>query len=158
MRSLFAALAIAGALSLACVSSDASARDSGQARPACLIAGDSIAVDIAHHAPQCATDAKIGIGSAAIVARVHPAPLVVVSAGSNDPDNPRLVRNLTEIRVRAGFSKVVWVTPINATAALAVAVVARRAGDRTVAFVPARDHVHPQCPRCLAAAIFAPGK
>ena len=157
MDSLIPTLALAGALSLAYTHS-ASAHDSGQARPACLIAGDSIALDIAHHAPQCAADAKIGIGSAAVVARVHPAPLVVISAGSNDPDNPRLVRNLTEIRVRAGFSKVVWVTPVNATAAAAVATVARRAGDRTVAFAPGRDHVHPQCPRCLAAAIFAPGK
>ena len=157
MRRPFAELALAGALSLAC-GHVASARGPGQARPSCLIAGDSIALDIAHYAPQCAADAKIGIGSAAIVARVHPAPLVVISAGSNDPDNPRLVRNLTEIRVRAGFSRVVWVTPVNAAAAAAVAAVARRAGDRTVAFAPGRDQVHPQCPRCLAAAIFAPGK
>ena len=27
-----------------------------------------------------------------------------------------------------------------------------------IAFAPGRDQVHPQCPRCLAAAIFAPGK
>ena len=107
MRRPFAELALAGALSLAC-GHHADARDPGQRADICLIAGDSIALDIARHAPQCAADAKIGIGSAAIVARVHPAPLVVISAGSNDPDNPRLVRNLTEIRVRAGFSRVVW--------------------------------------------------
>jgi hypothetical protein len=86
--------------------------------------------------------------------RVRPAPLVVISAGSNDPDNPRLVANLTAIRQRAGSSRVVWVLPVNGRAASAVAAVARRSGDRTVAFAPGRDHVHPRCPRCLAAAIF----
>jgi hypothetical protein len=150
-------LALAGALPLACAHG-ASARNSGQNHSVCFVVGDSIALDIAHYAPQCAANARSGIGSTAIVARVRPAPLVVISAGSNDPGNPRLVRNLIEIRVRAGFSMVVWVTPINATAAAAVATVAQRAGDRTVAFVSARDHVHPQCPRCLAAAIFALGK
>jgi hypothetical protein len=121
---------------------------------ACLIAGDSIALDVAHNARRCASNAKIGISSAAVVPRVHPAPLVIISAGSNDPDNPRLERNLTEIRQRAGSSKVVWILPVNGRAAGAVAAVARRSGDRTVAFAPGRDHVHPRCPRCLTAAIF----
>jgi hypothetical protein len=125
---------------------------------ACLVAGDSIALDVARYAPRCAADARIGIGSAAIVARVRPAPLVVISAGSNDPGNPHLLRNLVAMRVRAAVSTVVWIMPVDARAALAVATVARGAGDRTVAFAPARDHVHPNCPRCLAAAIFAPGR
>ena len=125
---------------------------------ACLIAGDSIALALARDAPLCAVDAEVGIGSAAVAARVRPVPLVVVSAGSNDPDNPRLVRNLLEIRIRAGVSPVVWVVPADRRAAAAVIAVARLAHDRTVAFVPGRDGVHPQCPRCLAAAIFAVGQ
>src|SRR5712675_531166 len=63
------------------------------ARPAraasCLIAGDSIAVEVGRFVP-CTIDAKVGIGSAAIVARVRPATTVVISSGSNDPFNPRL--------------------------------------------------------------------
>jgi hypothetical protein len=121
---------------------------------ACLIAGDSIALDLGRAAHRCAVDAKIGIGSAAIVKRVRPAPLVVVSAGSNDPDNPRLVRNLESMRARAGTGRVIWIVPAHPRAAGAVMTVAREHGDRVVPFVAARDHVHPRCPRCVADLIF----
>ncbi len=152
MRRIDATLALAGALSLACGHS-AVAADLGQ--PAgCLVAGDSIAVDVGRYAPQCATDARIGIGSAAIVARVRPARLVVISAGSNDPDNPRLADNLERMRVRAGAARVVWIVPVDPRAAAAVRAVARKRGDELVTFVPARDRVHPRCPRCVARQIL----
>jgi hypothetical protein len=142
MKTLLAALALLASGAPAC------------AQHPCLIAGDSIAVDIGRHAPQCVTDARIGIGSAAIVARVTPARLVVISAGSNDPDNPRLAKNLEAMRARAGDARVVWIVPVDPRAAAAVMAVARAHGDRAVPFIAARDHVHPKCPRCVAQFIF----
>jgi hypothetical protein len=120
----------------------------------CLIAGDSIALDVAAYAPHCAVDAKIGIGSAAIVARVRPARTVVISAGSNDPDNPRLAANLAAMRARADTAHVVWIVPVHPRAAVAVIAVAHARGDQVVPFVAARDHVHPKCPRCVAQFVF----
>jgi hypothetical protein len=125
-----------------------------QAASSCLIAGDSIALDVGRYAPNCALDARIGIGSAAIIARVRPATLVVVSAGSNDPDNPRLVRNLEAMRARAGQGRVVWILPTHPRAAAAMLAVARQHGDAAVPFAAARDNVHPKCPRCVADFIF----
>lgn len=121
----------------------------------CRVSGDSIAIDIGHFAPRgCVIDAKIGIGSAAIIARVKPADLVVISAGSNDPDNPNLARNLVEMRARAQNSRVVWVVPVNHVAAADVVTIAQMHGDRAVTFAPAGDHVHPRCPQCVAREIF----
>jgi hypothetical protein len=155
MRPIDATLALAGALSLAC-SHGAGAADLGQPT-GCLIAGDSIALDVGRYAPYCATDARIGIGSGAIISRVRPARLVVISAGSNDPDNPRLADNLERMRARAGAARVAWIVPVDPRAAAAVRAVARRRGDALVAFAPARDGVHPRCPRCVARQIF-PGE
>jgi len=120
----------------------------------CLIAGDSIAVGVAAFLHCKRVDAKIGIGSQAIVDRVSPAPVVIVSAGSNDPHNPLLAVNLTNIRANAGeTSKVIWILPIDKRARETVIAVAHEFGDVVISFAPARDHVHPKCDRCLAEAI-----
>ena len=156
MRLADATLALAGALALV-LGHSAGAADLGQPAPIpvpCLVVGDSIALDIGRYAPRCASDARIGIGSAAIVLRVRPARLVVISAGSNDPDNPRLAANLERMRLRAGAARVVWIVPVDPRAAAAVRAVARRRGDGVATFAPARDRVHPRCPRCLARQIF----
>jgi hypothetical protein len=121
----------------------------------CLVAGDSIALMVAAFV-SCGVDARIGIGSAAIVARVRPASIVVISSGSNDPHNPRLADNLRAARQKAGDSKVIWIVPALRPAAAAVRAVAAVRGDKTVAFTPGRDGVHPKCPRCLAHDIFGP--
>ena len=119
----------------------------------CLIAGDSIAVGTGPHLRQCVTNAKVGISSAAIIPRVGNAKLLIVSAGSNDPNNPRLEDNLRAIRAKGNAREVVWILPANMNAALTVSKVARSYGDRTVSFTPGRDGIHPRSYRALAASI-----
>lgn len=111
----------------------------------CAIVGDSIAEGLGQISrDRCVTNAKIGIPSSQVVARV-PAGyiLVVISSGSNDPDNPKLERNLRAARLRAtGY--VVWILPINTRARNLVLKVAAENNDFTVAFKPAKDNVHPK--------------
>jgi hypothetical protein len=70
----------------------------------CYIIGDSIAAGSAQAVRECSVDAKIGISSTAIIGRAHDAALVVISAGSNDPKNPRLRQNLETIRATVACS------------------------------------------------------
>ena len=116
----------------------------------CLIAGDSIAVGAAtaeglspRWRPACTVNAKVGIPSAQIIGRISAADLTVISAGSNDPDNPRLFANLLAIRAKV-TGKVLWIVPVNSIAAGKVLNVAAHYGDATVTFTPGSDHVHPQ--------------
>ena len=115
----------------------------------CAIVGDSIAVGTAtagglsaRWRPPCIMDAKVGIPSVQVIGRVHDASLLVVSAGSNDPDNPKLADNLEAIRAKA-TGKVLWILPVNYRARIIVEAVAASHGDMVVAFTPGRDHVHP---------------
>jgi hypothetical protein len=118
----------------------------------CTIVGDSIAVGTAQAVSECRSDAKIGIGSAAIVSRVHDAALVVISAGSNDPRNPKLKQNLETIRAKL-TGRVMWIVPIDPVAAAAVKAVAASHRDGTVGFSPARDRVHPHSYGPIAQAV-----
>lgn len=121
------------------------------ASAACLAAGDSIAVGLGP-AMGCATVARVGIPSAAVVGRVRPGyGLVVISAGSNDPVNPRLRANLRAARARAS-GRIVWVVPHNG-AGPAVRAVAAERGDSAVGFTAGRDGVHPQSYAALARSI-----
>jgi len=115
----------------------------------CVIVGDSIAVGTAtaeglkpSRRPPCTMDAKIGIPSGQIVGRVHAADLLVISAGSNDPDNPKLERNLRAIRAKA-TGKVLWIVPVPARAAALVKKVAAVHHDGIISFNPGRDGLHP---------------
>ena len=117
--------------------------------PACLIAGDSIAVGVAPFLPTCAVNAKIGISSTAIVSRAGAANVLIISAGSNDPRNPRLIENLKVIRAKA-TGRVIWIQPIDPVAAAAVRGVAAIHGDHIVTFSPAPDRVHPASDKRLA--------
>ncbi len=121
---------------------------------ACLIAGDSIAVGVAPYLPRCAVNAKVGITSTAIIRRVGAANLLIISAGSNDPRNPRLINNLKSIRAKA-TGRVIWIQPIDPVAAAAVRRVAALHGDHVVTFSPARDHVHPASDKTLATRVRA---
>ena len=47
----------------------------------CAIVGDSVAVGVGGVMAECLVDAKNGISSADIIARVHPADVLFVSAG-----------------------------------------------------------------------------
>jgi hypothetical protein len=121
----------------------------------CFIFGDSIAVGLAA-VLGCASNAQVGLPSSAIVQRAPFAyyDLVVISAGTNDPFNARLPRNLTMMReyVRAGH--VVWIRPVKSQAAAVVERTASRYGDAVVGFIPGRDGVHPKSYHGLAASVL----
>jgi hypothetical protein len=123
----------------------------------CVIVGDSIAVDLRSYFRECRTDAKIGIGTKAIAARVPGrTDLLVVSAGSNDYLTPGLLARLQTLRSRAGSARVIWIRPAPQSAATAVETVAHAHGDAVVAFAVSRtdrEHIHPQSSRALAADI-----
>jgi uncharacterized protein with von Willebrand factor type A (vWA) domain len=123
-------------------------------QPSCAVVGDSIAVGAGQYMRACKVNAKIGISSSAVIARVDPSAAVnVVSAGSNDPANPNLRANLERIRSRA--KRVVWILPINGRARATVQNVAAAHGDPVVSFAPAGDHVHPRSEAALARSITA---
>jgi hypothetical protein len=123
-------------------------------KSSCSVVGDSIAVGAAQFLQACKVDAKNGISSAAVVARVdQTADVNVISAGSNDPENPNLRANLNRIRSRA--KDAIWILPIDARARAAVVEVAAAHGDPIVSFAPAGDHVHPRSEVALARSIVA---
>jgi hypothetical protein len=123
-------------------------------KPSCAIVGDSIAAGAAPYVSACKVNAKIGIPSGAVIDRVDSSvDLNVVSAGSNDPDNPQLRANLERIRSRA--KRVIWILPIDTQARAAVQAVAAVHGDPVVAFAPAGDNVHPLSEVALARSIAA---
>ena len=116
------------------------------------IIGDSIAVGLGTQFQHGAVvRAKVGIGSAAIIARAGvTARWVAISAGSNDPNNHGLPANLESIRARVKAAQIIWIIPRNATAAKAVIALAHRHGDATVGFHAGHDGVHPQSYVALA--------
>jgi hypothetical protein len=126
----------------------------------CFIFGDCLALGLAAVLGGCASDAKVGIPSAAVIQKAPAAiyDLVVISTGSNDPENPRLPRNLETIRLKVHAGRVVWVRPVNATAGAAVEAVASRHRDSVVSVKPGRDNVHPRNYHVLAAAVLAAQK
>ncbi len=139
------------AIVIVCVAANAPVRGRNVS---CAIVGDSIAVVAGKHLRSCKMNAKIGISSGAVIARVDPsAEINVVSAGSNDPDNPALRENLERIRERA--HRAIWILPAVLNAREIVRAVAARHGDPIVSFTPSRDQVHPQSENALARAIDA---
>jgi hypothetical protein len=142
--------AIAFATLLATTAMAGAARET----PSCALVGDSIAVEAARYIPACRLNAKIGIPSGAVIDRVDPsAEINVVSAGSNDPEEPNLRLNLERIRARA--KRAIWILPAIPSARKAVEEVAARYGDPVVAFAPRGDGVHPASAATLAQAIGA---
>ncbi len=123
----------------------------------CAIVGDSIADELRDFFRECRIDAKVGIGTAAIVSRVpRDAALIVVSAGSNDYLTPGLTARLRALRSRAGSARVIWIRPAPPAAAAAVDAVAHAHGDAVVPFAVSRtdrEHLHPQSSQRLAADI-----
>jgi hypothetical protein len=143
-----------GLLSFALVTLVSGAIAAADARPSCAVVGDSIAVGAGQYLRACKVDAKIGISSSAVIARVdRSADVNIVSAGSNDPENPNLRANLDRIRSRA--LRVIWILPIEARARAAVQQVAAAHGDSVVSFVASSDHVHPRSEIALARSIAA---
>ena len=120
----------------------------------CAIAGDSIAFGLGQQMKQCQTNAKVGIPSSQIIDRVPTGHfgMVIISAGSNDPDNPRLADNLTTMRRRVGGG-VTWIAPMNPRARSVVNSVAQTNGDRVVSFTPGPDGIHPHSYADLARSV-----
>lgn len=117
---------------------------------ACYLLGDSIALMVAPYL-HCSLWARVGEHTNVIARHAHPAPLVIISAGSNDDPNANLSRNLTDLRAGVGFSHVVWILPHEARRAALVSAVAASARDRTVANrMVVSDGVHPRNPAQLA--------
>jgi uncharacterized protein with von Willebrand factor type A (vWA) domain len=123
-----------------------------------FVAGDSIALGTAQ-ALHWQHDAKVGAPSSDIIHRVPHGTFheLVLSAGSNDPRNPRLAANLETMRRRATGGGVVWIAPVEAHARATVEHVAHEHGDRVVTFTPGKDHVHPRSYTELARRIQALG-
>jgi len=121
----------------------------------CAIVGDSIADMLVPYFKECEHSAKSGISSAKVLGRTPSGKtVVIVSAGSNDPDNPRLKDNLRAIRAKHN-DRVIWIVPAVAVAREAVVAVAAEHHDDVVFFVAGHDHVHPHYLRPLAQALHA---
>ena len=112
----------------------------------CISIGDSIAVGIGQ-AAHCTVNAKVGASSSFIADHVISSSkgVAVISAGSNDPHNPRLRSNLDRIRSKVTARKVVWILPYNRSAAAVVKAVAVQHGDGYIDLsgFTTRDGIHP---------------
>lgn len=115
----------------------------------CLILGDSIAVGIAQHRPECIAYAKVGINSKNWVnkniTKDLSANTVVISLGSNDFKNTNTLKELFTIREVVTAKHVYWVIPaINSEVQEMVEIVADKFEDRTLKITDvSKDQVHP---------------
>ena len=116
----------------------------------CAVVGDSLAVGVAVHVPQCARLARVGINTAdfARVYRIPSATQVLISLGSNDRSvsESQLREQLSNIRSTVTHGTVTWLISANvAQARRAVQVLAAHWGDRVIDAQPwvGADRVHP---------------
>lgn len=110
----------------------------------CMILGDSIAVGIAQHRPDCVAEARVGRASAAQRVPGVPAGVTVISLGSNDGGaRGATLGHLRELRRGTLAVRVVWIVPANPRAAAAVRQVAAEFYDDTLDLAPGPDGVHP---------------
>jgi len=84
----------------------------------CLILGDSIAVGIGQHRPDCAVIAKVGITSQNWLKNYNnhptfnkPYKVVAISLGSNDFRASQTAESLYDIRSKIKADMVVWILP-----------------------------------------------
>ena len=114
----------------------------------CGILGDSIALGLSLAHPGCDVSAKVGRSTHAILAHQLPEKhydFVVISAGSNNPNDKALSDQLRRIRATVSADKVVWIEPLNsARARTMVREIASENGDGTQRFDRSRDGVHPR--------------
>ena len=114
----------------------------------CAYIGDSIAVGLEQLDTNCAIYARVGASSEFIARQYRNADAedyVVISMGSNDPNNPRLLQNAERLRRTITARRVVWILPYNRTAAGDIAIVAREFRDSVIDLkpIPSRDGLHP---------------
>lgn len=112
----------------------------------CAFFGDSIALGLALTSPQCDRNAVVGRPASVIERQQLPGSYrwCVISAGSNNPRDPRLAGRLRRIRGRLQADRCVWILPRNPRARRQVCAAAASFTEPTAAFTPARDRVHPR--------------
>lgn len=119
----------------------------------CIALGDSIAVGISQHS-HCRKAAIVGVPSSKIIsmAKNVSADVVVISAGSNDPNNPKLKTNLIDVRRNIKSNKIIWIVPYNERAARIVREVATIYGDGYISLTnhASSDRIHPKNYRLLS--------
>lgn len=119
----------------------------------CIAIGDSIAVGIGQ-AAHCSINAKVGASSSYVADHVVSSSrdVAVISAGSNDPSNPKLRTNLDRIRSKIVAKRVVWILPYDRKAAAVVKAVAVQHGDGYIDLsgFKTRDGVHPSSYQSVA--------
>lgn len=109
----------------------------------CMSAGDSIAVGVGL-VLDCAVHASIGVPSSYLLKADVSGDTCIISAGSNDPENPELYNNLLTARGRMTCRQVIWIIPRHPRAAGIVRMVAAQSGDKYVTFEAGKDGVHPE--------------
>ena len=120
----------------------------------CLVLGDSIAVGVAQHLPECQVIAKIGRSSSQVLASVKAVSndVTVISVGSNDPRNPELLRNIRALRAKINAKYVIWLLPYDDSASGAVRHVAGSHRDYLIDLknFASADGVHPKNYKSIA--------
>lgn len=114
----------------------------------CLVLGDSIAVGVAQHLPECQVIAKVGLTSSQVLASVKAVSndVTIISVGSNDPRNPELLRNIRALRAKINAKYVIWLLPYDGGASDAVSYVAGSNRDYMINLnnFASGDGVHPK--------------
>lgn len=118
----------------------------------CHVAGDSIALGVGAYLRQCSLDATKSVPSAEVIRKAIEADTCIISAGSNDADNPSLSANLIAIRMRCKH-RVIWIEPIAPRPNHVVREIAKEFGDITIPFTPGRDNIHPRSYEDLAKSV-----
>lgn len=123
----------------------------------CLVIGDSIAVGVGAAMPECVTEARVGITSAAYLRqfRSEPTGTMVISLGANDGAGTDDAPTLRRLRAQVRAARVIWVLPARpASARTAIATVSAEYGDRLVDSAPwaGPDGMHPGAAGYLAIA------
>lgn len=114
----------------------------------CAYIGDSIAVGLQQLDNECAIHARVGAGSGFITQRYSgnsSQDYVIISMGSNDPNNPSLAQNARTLRRSLRAAVVIWILPYNRNAATRLQAVAENFGDSWIGLksFSTRDGVHP---------------
>lgn len=114
----------------------------------CMILGDSIAVGVAMHKPQCAVYAKVGITSHSwnkkYLKSISSSRVTLISLGSNDFNEGTTFDSILKLREAVSSEKVFWVIPaIKPNIQEIVDIVAARYEDEVIYIRSTSDGVHP---------------
>lgn len=114
----------------------------------CLIVGDSIAVGIAQHRPQCEIIARVGITSTAWNKRfadtMPTTKHTIISLGTNDWLADKTFQEIVQLRAKIA-GRVTWILPANNTVKQTpVVTVAQMYNDVTLVITQTtKDRIHP---------------